>query len=74
MIKRCGYVKGCCLKDGGCDFYPNGFGDLLHWGELQKKARRCKFLATKARAFRVEVRKARRRRDWKVGNPYDKDK
>lgn len=74
MSKRCGYVTGHCLSSERCCLSPEDFGELLGWGRLQKEALSCPFHRPPKRPSKFGLWKQRRRRDWKVGNPYKKER
>lgn len=74
VIKRCGYANGYCVSEEVCRDYGKDYWNAAERRELAKVARGCRYFQSKADALLVEVHKARRRRDWKVGNPYQEER
>ena len=72
-MKKCGYAKGYCDSPGPCDFEIEGWGEVVAWRRLGKLARACEYYIPRASEPRIIAQMQRRRRDWRVGNPYGKE-
>lgn len=72
-MKQCGYRCGLCSSPGVCELRPVGFGLVMPWRRLQTAARSCPYYVTVAGGGQLGFHLERRRRDWDVGNPYEKE-
>ena len=72
-MKKCGYAKGYCDSVGPCDIVIEGWGDVLAWQQINKIAKACDHYHPRVSDARSIYQSQRRRRDWRVGNPYQKE-
>ena len=72
-MKKCGYAKGYCDSPVPCDLEIEGWGEAVAWRKLRELAKACDHYLPRAPEFRSMSRIPRRRRDWRVGNPYGKE-
>lgn len=69
--KRCGYLQGYCCHPGECEV-ALGQPDRMKLvpADIQRVSRCCWHVSEKEQV-KIDTRRQRRRRDWKVGNPYE---
>ena len=71
-MKLCGYRSGYCTSPGGCTLVTPNTGQKFTWEELGKMAWHCGYFVYRAAQNQLGLPLPRRRRDWKVGNPYER--
>jgi len=70
-VKKCGYLGGHCANPGPCEFFPEDLGQLVGFGKLPEGVLECPHHRPLTTGGQYRIKFRRRRRDWKVGNPYD---
>ena len=71
-MKRCGYCAGWCMAPGACELTALETDFAPHSRTMERSARRCpRFKAYEPEEI-LRERSAHRRRDWKIGNPHDR--
>ena len=71
MVKQCGYFPGYCINPGRCDLNVNGWPSPVRWYKITKAAANCEWRVGKSKTGLKLAYRLLRRRDWKVGNPYE---
>ena len=69
-MKRCGYAAGVCTSPCECNMVSECFLDANGWTRMRGLARICPYFVEEGVSSSVRLRGLRRRRDWRVGNPY----